>query len=135
MAVKNKSPAKKIRNMKRLLTFIQDKIRNKRPNLAICSQGSISLKPVLKFSISRPRSIDIPPRSTVKSMLLSKCVQTDFPQPILKPPETPCPPLPVVYDVFCPDDDYDTAEARQREAERQENVKKTLQMIEDALGY
>jgi hypothetical protein len=39
------------------------------------------------------------------------------------------------YDVLCPDDDYDMAEARQREAERQENVKKTLQMIEDALGY
>ena len=64
-------------------------------------------------------------------MLLSKCVQTDFSQPsttfaipFLNPPETHHPPVPVVYDVFCPDDDYDTAEARQREAERKENVRK-----------
>ena len=72
--------------------------------------------------------------------MLSKSVQTDFPQPsrtyptrILNPPETYHPPL--VYDVFCPDDDYNTAEANKRETERQENVRKTLQMIEDALGY
>ena len=49
------------------------------------------------------------------------------------PPETPYPPN--VQDMFCPDDDYDTPEAHQREAERQENVRKTLQMIEDAHGY
>jgi hypothetical protein len=35
----------------------------------------------------------------------------------------------------CPDDDFNTAEALQREAERKENVRKTLQMIEDALRY
>ena len=71
-------------------------------------------------------------------MMLYKSVQTDFPQPSTtyptqNPPEGPRPPL--VYDLFCPDDDYNTAEAHQRETERQENVRKTLQVIEDVLGY
>jgi hypothetical protein len=45
------------------------------------------------------------------------------------PPATPYPPT--IHDRFCPDDDYISAQARQREAEWQENVRKTLKKIED----
>jgi hypothetical protein len=100
----------------------------------ISSQSSTSFEPVSKLSIICQIKIDLLPKPPCKLRQISKCVQTDFPQPSSSnPPATPYPNA--VHDRSCPDDDDNSAEARQREVDRQENVRKTLTIIEDALGY
>ena len=121
-----KSPAKKLRNLKRVFTFLMNKPRPKvllLENLQIHSQVNISILP----------------KPTFKPSFTSVCVQTEFTGSQLYPPASPetSITLPDVHllDRFCPDDDYGTPAYHEREAKRQENVRKTLEMIEKALSF
>ena len=79
MNTKHRSPAKKARNSKRLIKFLQSKISCKDlPNLVICSQPSISLVPLRpKLSFFKPPSTSVPPIPPPR--LLSTSVQTSYP--------------------------------------------------------
>ena len=79
MNTKHRSPAKKSRNSKRLIKFLQSKISCKDlPNLVICSQPSISLVPLRpKLSSFKPPSTSVPP--IPPPVFSSTCVQTSYP--------------------------------------------------------
>jgi hypothetical protein len=63
-------------------------------------------------------------QNPIKSTQTSKCVQTDFPQPLFNNP----PPYPPAFrDIFCSDGKYSTAEARQKMAGKcQQNLENDL---------
>ena len=65
---KHTSPAKKVRGIKRLLTFLQNKSRSKssdvQKSLSVCQQQSISISPTnpqLKLIATLQSTMDIPP--------------------------------------------------------------------------
>ena len=66
MSYKNKSPAKKLRSLKRIFTFIKTK-----------SFSSLSISPTKpNLSITISPSFDLPPRIQTKPKLSLTCVQT-----------------------------------------------------------
>ena len=84
---KNTSPAKKLRGLKRLLTFLRNKSQNNTNNLqnslSISSQSSFSIlpqNPRSNLEITCMPNIDIPPIYKEKSKLnLVKCNSTSIP--------------------------------------------------------
>ena len=103
-------------------------------NLMICSQPTISYKAAPQLQISNQDLVSIPSKHTLKPSSTSVCLQTDFlgsekySTIVQKPPETTLT-FPAVLD------DYGTAAYHKREAERQENVRKTLEMVDKALSF
>ena len=90
----------------------------------ISSQPSTSYKVAPKLHICKLQPTSIPPKPT-----MNVCVQTDFyPTTVLKPPEIQI----ASNSVY---DDFGTDAYHKREAERQENVRKTLEMVDKALSF
>ena len=122
MTAKYRSPAKKARSCKRLIQFLMTKLTKKRMNLMITSQASTSFKVVPKLQTLNLPPISISPKPTIKPDSSSVCLQTD-----LKPPDIQVSPITI-------NDDFGTAAYHKREAERQESVRKTLEMVDQALS-
>ena len=122
MTSKYRSPAKKARSCKRLIQFLMKKITKKRINLMITSQPSTKLQTFILPQTS------LSPKPTMKPSSSSVCLQTDFHQTtVLKPPDIQFSPITI-------NDDFGTPAYHKREAERQENVRKTLEMVDKALS-
>jgi hypothetical protein len=91
---KNTSPAKKLRTLKRLLTFIRNKSPEKRKDtpksLSISPQETVSftpLKPQPNLDVSPPSSIDIPPNiKKMPTLRIVKFQSTSIPpRPVYHP--------------------------------------------------
>ena len=98
------------------------KLTKKLMNLMITSQASTSFKVVPKLQTLNLPPISISPKPTIKPDSSSVCLQTD-----LKPPDIQVSPITI-------NDDFGTAAYHKREAERQDNVRKTLEMVDKALS-
>ena len=137
---KNSSPAKRVRSLKRLMTFIFRKPNQaKYSNLGIKHLALISILPPNKMlSFYLNTSMSIPPAS--RNLSISKMVSIS----ILPPPEPYSNShLPVLQNQHrqpaldikdYPQHELDDLDP-DRERKRQENVKTTLRMIDDALSY
>ena len=129
MTSKYRSPAKKARSCKRLIQFLMKKIPKKRINLMITSQPSTSFKNVPKLQTFILPQTSLSPKPTMKPSSSSVSLQTDFHQTtVLKPPDIQFSPITI-------NDDFGTPAYHKREAERQENVRKTLEMVDKALSF
>ena len=75
----NKSPAKKMRNAKRLIAFLQTKIVEKSlPSLKLCPQASVSVAPKAPplLAVTKCFGISVPPEPAIRPNKLDKQSQT-----------------------------------------------------------
>ena len=128
MTAKHKSPAKKLRNSRRLIRFLQSKLSSLRlPDLSICPQPCVSLEPLMssKLSFTNLPSISLSP--IYKPDSSSKSVQTDSHQQSQSEEYWRSNPLALTPMVL--QDDFDEEAYAQNRA----NARRTLELIDEAL--
>ena len=121
------SPATRTRNLKRTIKFLHKKVK------------TLTIPPAKRcLAISQPIVVDIPPSAIPKQLSFAKLVMIDIPpveECIPRRPEQAVPVQEYVPDVRdYPQHVLDDLDP-QRELKRQENVKTTLRMIDDALRF
>ena len=123
------SPATLIRSLRRTIKFLHKKV------------STISIPPLKPcLAISKPILLNIPPCPTSKQLAFTKLVPIDIPpvdEITLLQPEQAAHAHHPALDVrdYLQHDLDDEPDPELREIKRQENVRTTLRMIDDALKY
>ena len=134
---KNKSPAKELRDLKRSISFIRRKTSNSKPNLSIYPQHYLSISPDNgpALTLTNLPSVSVAPKAPMKPKLeFSRTFYVE----IALSPVVPIPVTtervhaPLIHTDHDPISHYPQDEEL-REKNRQLDVQRTLQMIDQAL--
>ena len=130
--LKNKSPAKKLRDLRRSVAFIKVKNHKSHRKLEVCLQSLISITPLPgpPLSLSKLPTISIPPKTPVKQNLVySGITNVDIPTLSTTLPNNVSQP----GTHYVPEHLSEIDE--EQYARNRENVRNTLALIDAALNY